>query len=79
VNLPFGRQIGTPEENRALYPAFLREMARVLRRGALLVALTGDERTLHESLRRASMLARRRAYPVHVLGQPAGVSVIERV
>ncbi|HEX9441017.1 MAG TPA: methyltransferase domain-containing protein, partial [Roseiflexaceae bacterium] len=79
VNLPFGKQIGSPEANRALYPAFLREAARVLRPGARLVALSGDRRTFTESLRRASQLARREAYPVIVLGQSASVYVIERV
>jgi 23S rRNA G2445 N2-methylase RlmL len=79
VNLPFGKQNGSHEENRALYPEFLRECARVLRPGARLVALTGDRRTLEESLRRTSQLARRMTYPVMVLGQPANVYVIERV
>ena len=78
VNLPFGKQIGSPAENRALYPAFLREMARVLRPGARLVALSGDRAGFTESLRRASKLARRETFPVMVLGQPASVYVIER-
>jgi 23S rRNA G2445 N2-methylase RlmL len=79
VNLPFGKQVGTPEENRGLYPAFLREMARVLRPGGRLVALTSDGRTFVESVRRANQLARRAVYPVQVLGQPATIYVLERV
>jgi 23S rRNA G2445 N2-methylase RlmL len=79
VNLPFGKQIGTPEENRALYPAFLREIARVLRPGGRLVALTADGRSLAESLRRTNTLVRHQTYPVQVLGQSASVYVIERV
>ncbi len=79
VNLPFGKQIGTPEENRALYPAFLREIARVLRPGGRLVALTADGRSLVESLRRTKYLARRQTYPVQVLGQSASVYVLERI
>ncbi|MFL5806297.1 MAG: TRM11 family SAM-dependent methyltransferase [Roseiflexaceae bacterium] len=78
VNLPFGRQIGSAEENRALYPATLRELARVLRPGARLAVLTGDRRTFDETLRRARGLARRQVYPVQVLGQPAAVYLIER-
>ena len=79
VNLPFGKQIGTIEENRALYPAFLREIARVLRPGGRLIALTADERSLVESVRRTNSLVRHQTYPVQVLGQPASVYVLERV
>jgi 23S rRNA G2445 N2-methylase RlmL len=78
VNLPFGKQIGSTEENRTLYPEVLRELARVLRPGARLVALTGDRRALDDALRRARGLVRRALYPVVVLGQPAGVYLIER-
>jgi 23S rRNA G2445 N2-methylase RlmL len=77
VNLPFGKQLGSPEENRTLYPAFLREAARVLRPGGRLVALTGDARTLVEALRR-SAFERQHAYPVQLLGQPAKIYVLKR-
>jgi 23S rRNA G2445 N2-methylase RlmL len=79
VNLPFGKQIGSAEENRALYPEVLRELARVLRPGARLVALTGDRRTFDDALRRARGLAQRAIYPVLVLGHPAAVYLVERV
>lgn len=79
VNLPFGRQIGSAEGNRQLYPTFLREIARVLRPGARLAALTSDRRTFEESARRTSGLVRRAVFPVMVLGQPASVYVLERI
>src|SRR5919199_141774 len=79
VNLPFGKQIGTHEENRTLYPAFLDEMARVLKGGARLVALTGDTRTFAAALQHTNRFARRTVYPVRVLGQPAKVYVLDRV
>jgi 23S rRNA G2445 N2-methylase RlmL len=78
VNLPFGKQIGTPEHNRTLYPAFLREMARVMRPEATLVALTSDARTFMASLERVSGLARGATYSVRILGQAARIYVVER-
>jgi tRNA (guanine6-N2)-methyltransferase len=79
VNLPFGAQVGSVEENRDLYPAFLREAARVLRPGARFVALSGDVRTLGDALRRNNRLVRRATYPVLILGRRAVVVVAERV
>lgn len=78
VNLPFGRQVGSPEENRSLYPAFLHEIARVVRAGGRVVALTGDTRTFDDALRRARSLRLVRGIPVTVLGQRARIYVIDR-
>lgn len=77
VNLPFGKQIGSAEENRTLYPAFLGEMERVLQPRGRLVALTGDPRALDTALKRTGKLVRRASYPVMVLGQRANVYVLE--
>lgn len=79
VNLPFGRQIGSPEENRSLYPAFLREMERVLRPGARLALLSGDIRALEDALRRAGRFQPRESHRVTVLGAPARLAVVQRV
>lgn len=79
VNLPFGRQIGSVEDNRGLYPAFLREMARVLRPAGRLVALTGDTRTFESAFQRSSDLEAREAYPVQVLGRRAKIYVMRRL
>ncbi len=78
VNLPFGAQMGSAEENRTLYPALLREAARVLQRGARFVALSGDARTLNDALRRNDRFARRETCPVLILGRRATVVVAER-
>lgn len=78
VNLPFGRQLSTSEENRALYPAFLSEMARVLLPGSRLVALTGDSRTFIASLGSRRQFTTQARYRVLVLGQAATVFVLKR-
>lgn len=78
VNLPFGKQLGTPENNRTLYPAFLREMARVMRPQARLVVLTSDARTFMAALEQAPGLARRATYSVKILGLNARIYVVER-
>ncbi len=79
VNLPFGRQIGSTEENKTLYPAVLRELARVCRPATRLALLTGDAGQLADALRHATGLRERKVYNVEVLGRPARVFVAERV
>ena len=43
TDLPFGKQFGSLEENRWLYPRVLMELARVLRVGGLAVLLTNQQ------------------------------------
>lgn len=78
VNLPFGAQIGSAEENRLLYPAFLREAVRVLRPHARLVVLTGDWRTFDTALKRTDNLYSRTTHPVMILGRAARIYVLQR-
>jgi 23S rRNA G2445 N2-methylase RlmL len=78
VNLPFGKQIGSVEDNRTLYPAFLTEMLRVLRPAARFVVLTGDTRTFEYVLKRTRGFVEYESYPVQLLGQRARVYVLER-
>lgn len=78
VNLPFGKQIGSADDNRSLYPAFLQEMARVLRPTARFVVLTSDTRAFDMALKRIRDFTRHEAYNVQVLGQQARVYVLER-
>lgn len=79
INLPFGKQIGTPEQNRSLYPAVLSELARVMRPAARLVLLSSDAATLADALRRARSWQDRGGSAVQILGHPARVFVVERV
>jgi len=48
---PWGDAVGSHEGNAALYPAFLREMARVAAPGARFVLLTHELRLLERTLR----------------------------
>src|SRR6185312_10247328 len=44
TNLPFGKQVGTHEENEGLYTALIQEFGRVLTADGLLVTLTSEDR-----------------------------------
>lgn len=75
-NLPFGKQIGSAEENRTLYPALLTEWIRVLQPGARVVLLTSECDLLLRSLRRIPALQVERRLPVLVRGLWATIFVL---
>ncbi|TCC43812.1 methyltransferase domain-containing protein [Kribbella capetownensis] len=50
TNLPFGKQVGTHDANRTLYPAALTEIDRVLTADGRAVLLTEDKRLLHKAI-----------------------------
>lgn len=77
-NLPFGRQIGTPEQNRSLYPTLLAEWTRVLAPGGRMVLLTSERRLLAQTVARQRALRLTAALPVTVLGVPAAIHLVER-
>ncbi|MFI5696732.1 TRM11 family SAM-dependent methyltransferase [Kribbella sp. NPDC051586] len=52
TNLPFGKQVGSHALNRALYPAVLSELDRVLTPPGRAVLLTEDKRLLHDAVQR---------------------------
>lgn len=62
TNLPFGKQVGTHYANRALYPAALSEIDRVLTADGRAVLLTEDKRLLHKAIehQKGLKLARQR-------------------
>jgi tRNA (guanine6-N2)-methyltransferase len=80
TNLPWGRQIGRPEELPALYRAVLAEAVRVVRPGGLIVMLTSQPATLRQAARGLERLRLSRIIPkVAVLGSSAEIIVWERV
>lgn len=52
-DLPFGKKVGTNEQNRVLYPAILREVERVLTIDGRAVLLTDDKRFFEQAVQRA--------------------------
>ncbi|MFD3405411.1 TRM11 family SAM-dependent methyltransferase [Kribbella sp. NPDC058693] len=62
TNLPFGKQVGSHQLNRALYPAVVREVDRVLAGDGRAVLLTEDKRLLENAIQRhrALKVVRRR-------------------
>ncbi|NWF79988.1 MAG: RNA methyltransferase [Chloroflexi bacterium] len=80
VNLPFGKQVSNEAELPDLYQAVLAEIARVLRPGGRLVALTGDTRLLEQARNRAARNLRPGPRQrVIVLGQPAVICEYTRL
>jgi tRNA (guanine6-N2)-methyltransferase len=56
ANLPFGKRVGSHRVNEDLYPAALREIARVLPGGGRAVLLTDDKRLFEQSVQRTRLL-----------------------
>ena len=81
TDLPFGKQFGSLEENRDLYPAALSELARVLRIGGLAVVLTSqaNRAAMQEALQVAKWKVRhRRSFRLFVK-MDACIYLLERV
>jgi tRNA (guanine6-N2)-methyltransferase len=77
TNLPFGKQIGTPQANEQLYPALLEEFGRVLAVNGVLVALTSLDRQFQQVLTEHSWRTTKKVVLV-ILGQPATIFVAQR-
>jgi len=79
TNLPWGRQMGTPETVPALYALVLGEVARVLRPWGRAAILTSEWDTLKSALRTVPGLVPLEQYrDIAVLGRRADIFVLQR-
>ena len=76
-NLPFGKQIGSHEENIGLYRRLSEEFARVLAPGGIAVTLTSEDRLWDSMLREQGWKISKKQVLV-ILGQPASIFVAKR-
>jgi tRNA G10 N-methylase Trm11 len=77
-NPPFGKQLSRPEEIRPLYRRMVVEYDRVLRPTGRAVLLVSDAAALREAAKQVSW-KRLREVRVRVLGQPAALTVWQKV
>jgi tRNA (guanine6-N2)-methyltransferase len=77
TNLPFGKQIGTHEENIQLYAALAQEFQRVLSVDGSLVTLTSEDQLWDMTLRDHGWKVAKKIVLV-VLGQPASIFVARK-
>ncbi|MEZ6142730.1 MAG: methyltransferase domain-containing protein [Zavarzinella sp.] len=73
-NMPFGKQVSTPEEIGPLYQRTVRELDRVLQIGGRAVLLVSEMEPLRAAIRKTEWKALRQL-DVEVLGQDATISV----
>ncbi|MGH7918086.1 MAG: methyltransferase domain-containing protein, partial [Candidatus Binataceae bacterium] len=74
-NLPWGIRHGSHEDNRRLYPRLFEEFRRVVRKGGLMVLLTGESALMRSMIARAA-LTPEEILRVSMLGAPAAIYVI---
>ena len=78
TNPPFGKQIGSPQAVKQLYPRFFAEMERVLRPGGRAVVLSSEFELVKEVMRGRPGLEILTGYSVAVLGQWGRIYIIRR-
>jgi tRNA (guanine6-N2)-methyltransferase len=79
TNLPFGKRIGSPQENQRLYRTVFGEIDRLLRPRGRAVVLSSETELIKDTLRQVSGLQIVHGYSVTILGQRARTYVVERV
>jgi tRNA (guanine6-N2)-methyltransferase len=77
-NLPFGEQIGSRQENPALYRRFLLEVSRTLRPGGRAVLLSSEKDLMRQLVHDDPALHMERQVLVGVLGRAARIYCLRR-
>ncbi len=78
TNLPFGRQIGSPKALKKLYPAFFKELERVLGVNGRAVILSSEFDLVKDAVRACPRLEILTGYSIAVLGQWGRIYIIRR-
>jgi 23S rRNA G2445 N2-methylase RlmL len=78
TNLPFGKQIGSPDELRRLYPCFFRELGRVLQPGGIATVLSSEYELVKDTIRQLPALRIITGYSIAVLGQWGRLYIIQK-
>jgi 23S rRNA G2445 N2-methylase RlmL len=78
TNLPFGKQIGSPKALKKLYPAFFRELERVLGGNGRAIVLSSEYDLVKDAVRTCPNLEILTGYSIAVLGQWGRIYIMHR-
>ena len=78
ADLPFGTRVGSHAQNMTLYPAILREAARVAKPGARFCLLTGELRLMTELLERSPHWSVEQSLRIRLAGLVPALFVLQR-
>ncbi len=78
ADLPFGNRVGTHEGNHALYPAMLREAARVAKAGARFVVISAEVKLLQATMQAQDAWQVKHTLRVNLAGLQPMIAVLER-
>lgn len=78
-NLPFGKQLGSPQELEELYNAVFSELQRVVKPGGRIVLFSSEFELVKKCMRDQSKLQIVTGYSVATLGQWGRIHVVDRL
>jgi 23S rRNA G2445 N2-methylase RlmL len=78
TNLPFGKQIGSPKAVKKLYPAFFRELERVLGGNGRAIVLSSEYDLVKDAVRTCPKLEILSGYSIALLGQWGRIYIMRR-